>query len=200
MEERMPGEAMIARRSARRDPTASSGRDGEADVPSRTGTPTIAAASPAATRASACRRLVRAATSKDALAIIDQAVVSGTRFVTAVIVGRVCGPHELGDYTLGFTLYCLGACIQTGLIGFPFTVYCHHLQDDDRRSYAGSVLAHFLAFDAAVMVLLGLAAGALAAGGWRPDLAPFVAVLAVSFPAAFVVEFTRRVQLMAISG
>ena len=39
-----------------------------------------------------------------ALAILDQVVVSGTRFVTSIIVGRACGPHELGDYTLGFTL------------------------------------------------------------------------------------------------
>src|SRR5215831_9576738 len=84
---------------------------------------------------------------KNSLAILDQSVVSSTRFLTSIIVGRVCGPHELGDYTLGFTLYCLGACLQTGLISLPFTIYSNYLHGDERRAYAGRVLAHFAAFE-----------------------------------------------------
>src|SRR5262245_2490977 len=48
--------------------------------------------------------------SNNTLAIVDQSIVSCTRFLTSIIVGRVCGPHVLGDYTLGFTIYCLAAC------------------------------------------------------------------------------------------
>jgi O-antigen/teichoic acid export membrane protein len=188
MEDGMRGDAIIEGRASRRAVSVPRTRERDAAGPdrdgylSRSGVP-------------AWRRLLAAATGKDALAIVDQVVVSGTRFLTAVIVGRACGPRQLGDYTLGFTLYCLGACILTGLIAFPFTVYSHHMKDDDRRAYAGSVLAHFLIFDSVVMILLAFAAGGLATGGWRSDLAPFVAVLAITFPAAFVVEFTRRFAL-----
>src|SRR5262249_48136491 len=78
--------------------------------------------------------LKRSLFGKDSLAILDQCVVSCTRFLTSLIVGRACGPHELGEYQLGFTLYCLGACVQTGLISLPFTIYGNYLQDDERRA------------------------------------------------------------------
>jgi O-antigen/teichoic acid export membrane protein len=132
---------------------------------------------------------------KNTLAIVDQSVVSSTRFLTSIIVGRACGPHELGDYSLGFTLYCLGACVQTGLIGLPFTLYGNFLQGDERRVYSGSVLAHFAAFALFVLMLLGLATGVLGLGyGW-PRLAPMVGILALTFPLAFLVEFARRFAL-----
>ena len=126
------------------------------------------------------------------LAILDQVVVSGTRFLTSIIVGRTCGPHELGDYTLGFTLFCVGGCIQTALISQPYTIYGNYLPRDERRAYSGSVLAHFAVFELLVMILFGLAAGALILGIGRPGLAPLAGVLAVTFPLAFVVEFARR--------
>src|SRR4051812_42440657 len=74
-------------------------------------------------RAGVWSALKRTLFGKHSLAILDQLVVSGTRFTTSVIVGRVCGPHELGDYTLGFTLFCIGGCLQTALISQPFTIY-----------------------------------------------------------------------------
>jgi O-antigen/teichoic acid export membrane protein len=189
MEDGMQRDAIIDGPVARREADASRARGRVADAHYHDGE------GPAVGTASTWSRFLRAATGKDALAIVDQAFVSGTRFLTAVIVGRVCGPHELGDYTLGFTLYCLAACILTNLIGFPFTVYSHQMLGESRRRYAGSVLIHFVVFDVVVVVLLGLSAGALATSGWRPELAQFVAVLAIAFPAALAVEFTRRLAL-----
>jgi O-antigen/teichoic acid export membrane protein len=132
---------------------------------------------------------------KNSLAILDQSVVSSTRFLTSIIVGRSCGPHELGDYTLGFTLYCLGASVLAGLISLPFTVYGNYLHGEERRAYSGSVLVLFATFEVSVMVILGLATSVLALGyGW-PELVPLVRVLAITFPLALVVEFARRFAL-----
>ena len=39
-----------------------------------------------------------------AMAVLDQAVVSGTNFLTVVLVGRACGQEELGYYSLGVTV------------------------------------------------------------------------------------------------
>ena len=130
--------------------------------------------------------------SHDALAIFDQAVVSATRFFTSIIVGRMCGPHELGDYTLGFTIYCIAACVQTGFISQPLTVYGQHLQGDQRRRYAGSTLVQFAALGFMVAVLLGLTAGASSLYPNLTNVSPLIGVLAIAVPLALVVEYARR--------
>lgn len=42
------------------------------------------------------------------LSLLDQAVVSGTSFITTLLIGRICGAEELGIYSLAFTLIVLG--------------------------------------------------------------------------------------------
>src|SRR5262245_1463215 len=65
------------------------------------------------------------------ISVAHQFVFSGTRFATSIIVGRACGPHELGDYTLGFTLYCVAVCVQGALISMPFTIYRNLFDEDE---------------------------------------------------------------------
>jgi O-antigen/teichoic acid export membrane protein/2-polyprenyl-3-methyl-5-hydroxy-6-metoxy-1,4-benzoquinol methylase len=142
------------------------------------------------TRARATLR--RALRDPHSLAILDQLVVSGTRFLTSVIVGRVCGPGELGDYTLGFTMYCLGASILAALMAVPFTAYGNYLHGRERRAYAGSVLAHFAAFEVLAAILLGLSAAGMGLLHARDGLTALTATLAVTLPLAFLVEFARR--------
>jgi O-antigen/teichoic acid export membrane protein len=129
------------------------------------------------------------------LSVADQFVVSGTHFLTSVIVGRVCGPQELGDYSLAFMMYLFAICVQRALISLPFTTYGNYLQGDERRAFSGSSLAHFAVFGLSAMALLGLASGALAWGFGPPSLAPLVGMLAVTFPLAFLVEFARKFAL-----
>ncbi len=129
------------------------------------------------------------------LSVADQFVVSGTHFLTSVIVGRVCGPQELGDYSLAFMMYLFAICVQRALISLPFTTYGNYLQGDERRAFSGSSLAHFAVFGLSAMALLGSASGALACGFGPPSLAPLVGMLAVTFPLAFLVEFARKFAL-----
>jgi O-antigen/teichoic acid export membrane protein len=129
------------------------------------------------------------------LSVADQFVVSGTHFLTSVIVGRVCGPEELGDYSLAFMLYLFAVCAQKALISMPFTIYGNYLRGDERRVFSGSSLAHFAVFGLSAMALLGSASGALAWGFGPPNLAPLVGMLAVTFPLAFLVEFARQFAL-----
>src|SRR5438105_2895107 len=56
------------------------------------------------------------ASGKGVLAVADQAVVSGTSFLTTVLIGRWCGPGELGIYSLGVTLLVSWVCVQESLI------------------------------------------------------------------------------------
>ena len=127
------------------------------------------------------------------LSMADQMVVSGTRFLTSVIVGRACGPEELGDYTLGFTIYCVFVCIEGSLISVPFTMYRHRFADDEQRAYAGSTLVHYGVLGLLVLAILAAASGAMALGyGGSSNLALLVAILGITFPLALLVEFARR--------
>src|SRR2546429_36531 len=57
-------------------------------------------------------RFVDTDSGNNALALIDQAVVSGTSFLTTILIGRWCGASELGIYALGFSLLVSWGCVQ----------------------------------------------------------------------------------------
>src|SRR5207302_10185209 len=90
--------------------------------------------------APSARRLLRLATRREVLAVLDQAVVSGASFLTTILIGRAAGPEQLGLYVLGFTWAVLIVSVQESLIAAPYTVFGNRLQGACRAAYAGSVL------------------------------------------------------------
>jgi O-antigen/teichoic acid export membrane protein len=132
--------------------------------------------------------LVRLASRRGPLAILDQAILSGTSFLTTVLIGRAAGPEELGLYSLGFTLSVLILIVQESLVAAPYTVFAQRLHGAARAEYAGSALAHhgMLAILAAAALIV--AAVAVGAGG----LGPVLGVLAVAVPFALLRDFGRR--------
>src|SRR5262245_20727373 len=74
-----------------------------------------------------------------ALALIDQALVSGSRFATTLVVGRFCGPAELGEYSLAFSLHVLAGCVQEALLTTPYAVVSKRLRPRSRATYAGAI-------------------------------------------------------------
>ena len=92
------------------------------------------------------------------LALADQSAVSGVRFLTTVIVGRACGPEELGIYSLGFTLLVVFSCALEALVFTPLVVYGSRLQGTARREYHGGVLG----IAALVALVTAVSLGALA--------------------------------------
>src|SRR5581483_6028917 len=64
-------------------------------------------------------RFLEGDSGKHALALMDQAVVSGTSFLTTVLIGRWCGASELGVYALGFSLLVSWGCVHQSLIALP---------------------------------------------------------------------------------
>ncbi len=129
------------------------------------------------------------------LSVVDQLAVGGSRLLASVIVGRACGPMELGDYTLGLVVFYYAVCVQTGLVLLPYTLYCNYYKDDDGRAYSGSTLVHQALLCLALMIMLALASAVCAIGYGPPGLALLAAVLAVTFPLAFMQEFARRFAL-----
>src|SRR5690348_7922098 len=79
---------------------------------------TIALAPEASTAARPARRLV-----KDAWAVADQALISGTNFVTMVLVARGLGsPAEFGTFTLVYSALLFANIFQVALVTQPHNV------------------------------------------------------------------------------
>jgi O-antigen/teichoic acid export membrane protein len=138
------------------------------------------------------QRLLALARGKHTLALLDQAAVSGTNFLTTVLVGRLCGAEELGVYSLGFSLLVAWACTQEALVALPYTIYRHRPRMGTPAEYAGSALGHQGLLSVLALVLLAVAATALSLEGAVPGLAPVTWALAGVMPFVLLREFARR--------
>lgn len=157
--------------------------------------PAQAAAPNAAQRAGFRARLNQILTSpqvqKSALAIADQAVVSGANFVTNVIIGRACGKPELGLYGLVWSLVFFARGVQEQLVTSPYMVYCGRRHPGELPRYTGSILVHQLAL---AMLATLLVAGWTWSGYAPPDLVPVLGVLVTALPMLLLREFVRALS------
>jgi len=128
------------------------------------------------------------------LALIDQAFVSGTRFLATIIVGRFCGPTELGSYSLAFSVLILAGCLQEAVITTPYAALGHRLRKRSRNTYAGAVARlHVLVLAASAAILVALAL--IGTVFELPALASIAGVLAITLPCSLAAEFARRFAL-----
>ncbi len=74
------------------------------------------------------------------LAIFDQFLVSGSSFVTVIIIQRAAGTAELGIYSVAFSLLMTIAGLQTALIISPLTVFLPRRNVERRSLLLGSAL------------------------------------------------------------
>ena len=136
-------------------------------------------------------KVVEIVSGTHALALADQAVVSGTSFLTTVLVGRWVEPSALGAYSIAISLLFSLWCVQESLISFPYTVQRHHAYGMPAE-YAGSSLAHNCQLSVLAAVALAIGAVALSAGHAVPDLVAAIWVLAGVVPFVLLREFARR--------
>lgn len=129
---------------------------------------------------------------KAAVALADQVVVSGGSFLTTVLIGRLCGPRELGIYSLAFAIVVLLYTVQQSIVTTPYTIYVHRMHGRRRRLYNGGVLAHCGLL--ALVSSAGLAvAGAFSMLGVGPaEASPVFWALAAAIPLLLLREFGRR--------
>ena len=159
----------------------------------------LAAASPLAVFAApAWRRaskIVSGSTAKNGtLALLDQLLVSGISFATTVLIGRSCGPGELGAYSLGFTVVVIALSTVNALVLVPYTVHVNRWHNRQKRTYAGATLVQ-------AAVLGGLAAASVCAWAALPKAGPAGSGgistvawgLAIAIPLLVLREYLRRI-------
>jgi O-antigen/teichoic acid export membrane protein len=81
---------------------------------------------------------------KKTAAVMDQAIVAVTNFLTVMLLGRIAAPEELGMYSLGLSVVTLVRAIQSSVLLAPYTVNCHNQEISTLPRYAGSTLMHSL--------------------------------------------------------
>ena len=124
-------------------------------------------------------------------ALIDQAMVSGSRFLATIIVGRVCGPGELGTYSLAVSLLVLAACFQEAMITTPYAVLSQRLRPRPKASYSRGLFGCI----SGSRRKCSPAVSALALVGFvlHAQLLGIVAlVLALTLPSSLTADFARR--------
>ena len=131
--------------------------------------------------------------SRALLSVGDQAVVSGTNFVTSVLIGRAAGKEALGVYLLAISLILFVRGVQEQIVYGPYLVFCHKRKGRRLARYAGSVLTHEgLWLLATALGLLGLAVY-LNLGGEPAGLRASAWALIPAVPLILFREFARHI-------
>lgn len=121
----------------------------------------------------------------------DQAVHSGTNFLTGVVIGRMLSVGDLGVFSLGMTVVVFSLIFQDTLLATPYTYHFHNKAVHHRpRLTAGALIQSvFLAALFSLFFLLA-SGGALVAG--EAALEGVFLALAGAMPLMFLREFFRR--------
>src|SRR5205809_7739217 len=73
---------------------------------------------------------------KSGLAVLDQAVVSGTSFATSALLARSASRDELGVYYLALSVIYFARGIHEQLVSATYTIYCGRRRGECAADYA----------------------------------------------------------------
>jgi O-antigen/teichoic acid export membrane protein len=142
--------------------------------------------------------LMTIAIAPEMIALVDQVVVSGTSFLTMILISRWATPSELGIYAICIScLVCwLGA--QDSLICLPYTIARGRVPADVCRQNAGHALALNGYMSALALVVLSVFAIAISGSGATGSLVMVTWVATAVVPVVMLREFGRKFALAHI--
>ena len=121
----------------------------------------------------------------------DQAVVSGTSFLTLIMIGRWTGPDHLGAYAIAASVLAMLLAVQESLITRPYTIQLNRLPGAPTE-HAFSSLVLSILLSAVATCVLSTAALALSAAGAPQSLVEITWALTATTPFVLLREFARR--------
>lgn len=139
------------------------------------------------------------------LSLLDQLSISGTRFVTTVLLARFGGKAELGFFSLAFGFLLVATCIQEAFLSGPFAIFSRRLKVGEESKYHGSVFLMLLSIAALASGCFGLFW--MFSGIWREEsvqgttssFGNLIGLLAIAAPFILLREFARRVEIARLS-
>jgi O-antigen/teichoic acid export membrane protein len=136
-------------------------------------------------------RAIRVASRGHALALTDQAIVSGTSLLTTLLIARWSNPAQLGVYTVGTTLLLSVVGFQESLILEPYLIQRYYTHATPRER-AGASLALSFGFSALSMLVCAIAVVAFITLSYGSEVISTTAAIAIIIPFALSKNFARR--------
>lgn len=147
-----------------------------------------------ATARPAWRRILRHLSRKPVLACADQAVVSGTSFLTLIMIARGTDAGQLGAFAIGLSVLGVALAIQHSLVSLPYSIQ-RHCSAEIAAEHASCCLMQSGLFGASGSLLLAVAALALFAFGAHQELLAATWALAAVMPFVLIKEFARDFEI-----
>jgi O-antigen/teichoic acid export membrane protein len=129
--------------------------------------------------------------SRGLLSICDQAIFSGTSFITAVLIGRATSPDQLGLYYLVMSIILIISGVQEQIVAAPYVVYSKRRQGRELAEYAGSIWGHTIGVVAITMIVVSIAIAGLSFAG-QSDIVSGLWALVVATPMLVIRHAVRR--------
>jgi O-antigen/teichoic acid export membrane protein len=127
------------------------------------------------------------------LSLIDQAIVSATRFLANVAIGRVSKP-ELGLYYLAMSVFAYTYTLQEQIISTPYIFLRRKLSDERQSVYVASTVIHVLLLNLAVILCVLLSVMYFLFRGGELGLATIMATLALMLASMSLREHMRQID------
>lgn len=96
---------------------------------------------------------------KGSLAVVDQALISGSNFLMGILLARWLPPDQYGAYALAFSTFLLVSLSYQSLLLEPQSVFGSSAYLDSPREYLGTLLWAHGALALAIFIILGISAG-----------------------------------------
>jgi O-antigen/teichoic acid export membrane protein len=133
----------------------------------------------------------RFASREHVLALADQAVVSGTSFLTTLAIARWSDAGQLGIYAVGISLLVSLLAFQDSLILQPYSIQRYYPEGRSNER-AGAALALSLLFSAGSILVMSVIALGFLEWGANPGLCVVTWAIAAIVPFALTRDFARR--------
>lgn len=101
-------------------------------------------------------KLIRLVTSRLALSVGAQAMVSGFHFALNLILLRLVTPHDYGIFAFAFVLAMFASAVNNALISTPLTVYTPIIKDDRERVHQEGMFSTLNLLLFSVLLIIGL--------------------------------------------
>jgi O-antigen/teichoic acid export membrane protein len=128
---------------------------------------------------------------KGSLAVVDQALISGSNFLIGILLARWLPPDQYGAYALAFSTFLLVSFSHQSLLLEPQSVFGSSAYLDSPREYLGALLWAHGAMGLAIFLLLGISAGVVHELGRPGNLSGALAGVAIAAPCVLLFWLAR---------
>jgi O-antigen/teichoic acid export membrane protein len=129
---------------------------------------------------------------KGALAVLDQGLISGSNFLTGILLARWLAPEAYGAYGFAFAIFLLLSLVHQALILEPMSVFGPSQYRNCQREYLGSLLWIHGGLALPTAFVLGTAAWVAHEAARSPGLPGALAGVTFAAPCVLLFWLVRR--------